>query len=77
MNGFIYAPAEGGVYLTAGFAESLPPLPMEPQLTVEGLDLSLVEGLTSAQGVSWTDHSVQILGTVHNGVLTVSANASG
>ncbi len=77
VNGFIVTGSDGTVYLAETLAESMPPQPAGAQLTVEGLDLGTVTGLTSAQDTSWTDEPVQLLGTVTDGVLTVTATSSG
>ena len=76
VNGFIITDAGGTVYLAELLAESLPPLPGGAQLIVEGLDLGSFPGLTSAQGIIWSDQPVQLLGDVRNGVMTVSMTSS-
>ncbi|MFQ5966526.1 MAG: hypothetical protein ACE5MI_02815 [Acidimicrobiia bacterium] len=76
VNGFIITTPEGTVYLSEALAESLPPQPVGEKLVVEGLDLNEFEGLTSAQGITWSDQIVQVLGDVQDGVLTVSVTAS-
>ena len=42
-------------------------------LTIVGLELDSVEGLTSSGGVSWTDHQVQLSGIIDGDVLTITA----
>ena len=76
VNGFIVTDAEGTVFLAESLAESFPPQAGGAKLIVEGLDLTLLEGMTNASGISWTDQPVQVLGTVQNGVLTVAVTAS-
>lgn len=76
VNGFIVAVEGGEVRLAEVLAESFPPQPGGAILVVEGLDVGSLEGTTTAQGVTWTDELVQILGTVEEGVLTVSTTAS-
>ncbi|GMQ86202.1 MAG: hypothetical protein BMS9Abin07_1775 [Acidimicrobiia bacterium] len=77
VNGFIVTTPDGVVYLAEALAESFPPQPGGALLIVEELDLDGYAGLTSAQGITWSDQTVQVLGTVAGGVLTVSATASG
>ncbi len=77
MNGFIVTTPDGLVYLAELLAESFPPQPGGDKLIVEGLDLDAFAGLTSAQGITWSDETVQVLGLVAEGILTVSATASG
>ena len=77
VNGFIITVPDGTVYLSEALAESFPPQPGGAKLIVEGIDLDAFEGLTSAQGITWSDQFVQVLGTVEEGVLTVSHTASG
>lgn len=77
VNGFVVTTADDTVYLAEALAESLPPQPGGATLIVEGLDLDVLDGLTSAQGITWSDQPVQILGDVADGVLTVSATTSG
>ncbi|MCH7845821.1 MAG: hypothetical protein IH850_08315 [Acidobacteria bacterium] len=77
VNGFIVTTPDGVVYLAEALAESFPPQPGADKLIVKGLDLDVFAGLTSAQGITWSEQHVQVLGTVADGVLTVSATASG
>ena len=77
VNGFIVTTPDGLVYLAELLAESFPPQPGGDRLIVEGLDLDAFAGLTSAQGITWSDESVQVLGIVADGIITVSATASG
>jgi hypothetical protein len=76
VNGFIVTTSDGTVYLAEALAESLPPQPGGARLVVEGLDLKSFEGLTTAEGITWSDQRVQVLGTVEGDVLTVSTTAS-
>lgn len=75
VNGHLFVEADGTVYLTEVLALSYPPQ-RGRSLRVEGLDLSAVAGLQNAQGISWTDEYVQVLGEVNGTILTVSTNAS-
>lgn len=70
--------AEGDeVRLCDAIAESFPPQCGGRFLHVEGLDLATVEGLTSAQGVTWSEGIVKLLGDVDGDTLVVSATATG
>lgn len=77
VNGFLITDSDGTVHLAELLAESLPPQPGGATLIVEGLDLGDLPGLTSAQGITWSDQPVQLLGEINNGVLTVSTLSSG
>ena len=77
VNGFLITDSGGTVHLAELLAESLPPQAGGATLVVEGLDLDGFAGLTSAQGVTWSDQPVQLLGEVNDGVLTVSTLSSG
>ena len=65
----------GNVRLCSALAESHPPQCGEPSLRVEGLDVGAVEGLREAEGVRWSEREISLLGTVADGVLTVTHNA--
>jgi hypothetical protein len=69
--------AEGGeVRLCSALAESFPPQCGGASLQVEGVELEGVDGLVTEGDVSWTDRPIQLLGTVEDGLLTVSKNAT-
>ncbi len=53
-------------------AESYPPQCGGSSVRVEGLDLNSVAGLTTAEGVTWSDDLVRLTGRLRDGVLTVS-----
>ena len=78
VNGFLVSGTEGDedVHLCASLAESDPPQCGEPSVHVEGLDLSQIEGLTTRDGVTWSDEQIQLLGRIQNGVLTVEDAAT-
>jgi hypothetical protein len=68
--------AEGGtIRLCSAILESYPPQCGRPALVVEGLDLETLRRLTTANGVTWSDREVKLLGTVMAGTLTMSATA--
>lgn len=65
------------VRLCEALAESFPPQCPANFLVVEGLDLAAIDGLTTAQGVTWSDRPVEVFGAVRDGVLTVADGRSG
>lgn len=68
---------EGGVVrLCSGLAESLPPLCVEPSLEVTGIDLADYP-TKEAQGVTFTDEPVQVLGELTDGTLHASSEGIG
>jgi hypothetical protein len=75
VNGNLLASADE-VRLCYALGESFPPICSGPSLRVEGLKLEEVDGLVTEGEVSWTDRPIQLLGTVADGVLTVSQNAA-
>ena len=77
VNGFIVTAPDGLVYLAELLAESFPPQPGGDKLIVEGLDLDAFAGRISAQGITWSNETVQVLGIVADGTLTVAVTVSG
>lgn len=75
MNGNLLA-LDGDVRLCSALAESFPPQCGGASLLVEGVELEEVDGLVTEGEVSWTDRPIQLLGTVEDGLLTVSKNAT-
>lgn len=79
VRGLLYAPAGKPVLLCSSLAESFPPQCAGARLTVEGLDLASVEGLSTSAGntdvaeVSWSDRPAELRGTVDGDVLTVES----
>jgi hypothetical protein len=63
--------------LCDALAESYPPQCGGRFLRVEGLDLATMTGLTSAEGVTWSEGLVKLLGDVEDETLVVSATATG
>ncbi len=76
VRGFVYA-AEGGLRLCDALAESYPPQCAGASIRVEGVSLSEFERVETAEGVSWTQAAVKILGDLENGALVVSDTAQG
>lgn len=76
VNGAIVATAEE-IRFCSALLESYPPQCGGDSLRVEGLDLTTLEGLTSAGGVTWSDQPVQLLGLVQDGMITVNPTALG
>lgn len=75
VNGNLLA-SGNDVRLCYALAESFPPSCSGPSLRVEGLKLEEVDGLVTEGEVSWTDRPIQLLGTVTDGTLKVSQNAT-
>ncbi|MEO8290474.1 MAG: hypothetical protein ABI649_05705 [Gaiellaceae bacterium] len=74
VNGSVLADG-GQVRFCSALAESFPPQCGEPSLRIEGLKLAEVDDLQTASDVSWSNGPVQLLGTVEDGVLTVSTTS--
>ena len=68
-----YLVARGDVVeLCSALAESFPPSCGGPSLRVDRVELAQVDGLKRDGDVAWTERDVSFLGTVRDGVLTVS-----
>jgi hypothetical protein len=68
--------AEGGtIRLCYAILESYPPQCGKPALVVVGLELQTIGRLTTANGVTWSDREIRLLGTVTAGTLTVTVTA--
>lgn len=80
VNGFIVVTG-GRTRLCEALLESFPPQCGGPRLDVQNLDLATIDdlmmGTLDSQAVSWTDQQIQLLGTVSDGVLSVSGTARG
>ena len=81
VKGYLVAPEGEPVRLCTALLESYPPQCGAPSLVVEGLELASVEGLQRTEDpelapVTWSDGIVSLLGTVRDGVLTLSATAA-
>lgn len=75
VNGGLVAKGDT-VRLCSALAESYPPQCAGESLVVEGLDLSSIESLQREGDAAWTNGQIQLLGTVRDGVLQVSQNAT-
>lgn len=76
VNGYLFVDAQEKVIFAESIAESFPPQPGGSTLEIEGLDLSEIQGLESAEGVSWTESPIQLLGTVQGEKLIISGESS-
>jgi hypothetical protein len=63
------------VRLCAALAESFPPQCGGDSITVVGLDLDTLDGLTTEGEVTWSDLPVTVEGDLQDGTLTVDENA--
>ena len=62
---------DGVTLLCELLAESYPPQCGGSSVRVEGLSLDAVAGLTTAEGVTWSDDVVSLTGQLRDGVLTI------
>jgi hypothetical protein len=77
VKGFFYQD-DTGTYLCSALAESLPPLCGGTWVPLEGVDPgSLGAPVQDAQGISWTDATVSVLGRIDAGTLTVDPTVAG
>jgi hypothetical protein len=63
------------VRLCAALAESFPPQCGGDSITVVGLDLGTLDGLTTEGDVTWSDLPITVEGVLADGSLTVDENA--
>ncbi len=63
------------VKLCAALAESFPPQCGGGSISVVGLDLDGLEGLTTEGDVTWSDLPISVEGVLADGTLTVDDNA--
>lgn len=69
---------DSGARLCGVLAESLPPQCGGGALVIENFDPELVDvPLANAQGVTWTDDAISLLGSLDNSVLTVDLGVAG
>jgi hypothetical protein len=81
VRGALIAPDGGEVRLCELVLESYPPQCGGASLVVRGVDLSQLDGLThtndpSLAQVTWSEGEISLLGTVRDGVLTVSQTST-
>ena len=74
VRGSLYARG-GETRLCEALAESYPPQCGGASIPVRGLTVSEVEGVQSAEGVSWTEMEIKVLGEIEDGTLVVSDTA--
>ena len=63
------------VKLCAALAESFPPQCGGGSISVVGLDLDTLDGLTTEGDVTWSDLPITVEGVLADGTLTVDENA--
>jgi hypothetical protein len=63
------------VKLCAALAESFPPQCGGGSISVVGLDLETLDGLTTEGDVTWSDLPITVEGVLADGTLTVDENA--
>src|SRR5688572_17189364 len=63
------------VRLCAALAESFPPQCGGGSISVVGLDLDTLDGLTTEGDVTWSDLPITVEGVLADGTLTVDENA--
>ena len=63
------------VKLCAALAESFPPQCGGGSISVVGLDLDALDGLTTEGDVTWSDLPITVEGVLADGTLTVDENA--
>ena len=74
VRGALYV-RDGETRLCEALAESYPPQCGGASLLVEGVDVSEVEGVQTAEGISWTEGEIKLLGVIEKGTLVVSDTA--
>ena len=77
VRGWLWRADSGDLRLCAGLTDSSPPECTKPWLTVQGLELSKVEGLRTESEVTWSPQQVLVLGELTGEVLTVSGLLKG
>ena len=75
INGWLVTSPQGEVRFCSALGESTPPTCAGSSLVVEGLDPSDAGPLAEADGVQWSEESIQLLGSIENGRLIVSATS--
>ena len=75
INGWLLTSPQGEVRFCSALGESNPPTCAGSSLVVAGLDPADVGELAEAQGVQWSKESIQLLGSIQDGRLLVSATS--
>lgn len=75
VNGWLWSRDGKEVRLCTGLTGSTPPRCAEPSLALSGFDLSGAKGLQSAEGVTWSQQPVQLLGELSDRTLVVSGRS--
>ncbi len=75
INGWLVISPQSEVRFCSALRESNPPGCAGSSLAVTGLDPENVGKLAEAGGVQWSEESVQLLGTIKDGRLVVSARS--
>ena len=75
INGWLVVSPHGEVRFCSALGESSPPSCAGSSLVVEGLDPADAGKLAEAEGVQWSEESIQLLGSVKAGRLVVSATS--
>jgi hypothetical protein len=77
INGWLLATSANDVRLCESLTTPEPPRCGQPSVAVRGLDLARTDTLKQAQGTTWSLQPLRLLGTLKNGVLTVSDTTRG
>ncbi len=75
INGWLVVSPQGEVRFCSALGESKPPTCAGSSLVVDGLDPADTARLAEADGLRWSETSIQLLGSVENGRLVVSATS--
>ena len=75
INGWLVISPQGEVRFCSALGESNPPSCAGSTLAVTGLDPNNAGKLADVGGVQWSEESVQLLGTIKDGRLVVSATS--
>ena len=75
INGWLVVSPQGEVRFCSALGESNPPSCAGSSLLVEGLDPADAGELAEAEGVQWSEESIQLLGSIEDGRLVVSATS--
>lgn len=75
INGWLVVSPQGEARFCSALGESNPPSCNGSSLLVEGLDPADAGELAEAGGVQWSEVSIQLLGSIEDGRLVVSATS--